>query len=293
MELRHIRYFLAVAEELHFRKAAETLHISQPPLSQQIRQLEEELKIALFVRNKRGVALTPAGKRLLPYARRILAAVDAAVLTTRQGAPNLVKIGFVSSAAMLLSPMMHRFRELHPEVDLRMVEASTSRQGDMLRAGELDVGLLRAPWASPGFISEVVARDRLAIILANDHPLADNPRLKLADLVNERFVFFPRELGPGYFDTVMAACNRAGLAPELDQIAGSTLTIINLVAAGQGFSLVPSQLAATSKGVTARIPKDLDAETLLVTAYSEDKKDTVLTRSLVKVIKACAPPSRG
>src|SRR5258706_7864457 len=108
MELRHIKYFLAVAEELHFRKAAEALHISQPPLSQQIRQLEEELKIALFVRNKRGVSLTPAGKRLLPHARRILAAVDAAILVTRQGAPNLVKIGFVSSAAMLLSPVMHR-----------------------------------------------------------------------------------------------------------------------------------------------------------------------------------------
>ncbi|QEX17289.1 LysR family transcriptional regulator [Hypericibacter terrae] len=293
MELRHIKYFLAVAEELHFRKAAETLHISQPPLSQQIRQLEEELKVPLFVRNKRGVSLTPAGKRFLPYAQRILAAVDSAILVTRQGVPDRVKFGFVSSAAMLLSPVMHRFREAHPSVDLRMVEASTSRQGDMLRAGELDVGLLRAPWASPGFISEIVARDKLAIILANDHPRANDPKLKLADLVHERFVFFPRELGPGYFDSVMAACNRAGLAPELDQIAGSTLTIINLVAAGQGFSLVPSQLAAISKGVTARIPKDLDGDTLLVAAYAQDKKDAELTRSLVKIIRACAPPSRG
>ncbi|HWA44984.1 MAG TPA: LysR substrate-binding domain-containing protein [Hypericibacter adhaerens] len=293
MELRHIKYFLAVAEELHFRKAAEALHISQPPLSQQIRQLEDELKVALFARNKRGVSLTPAGKRFLPHARRILAAVDSAVLVTRQGVPNLVKIGFVSSASMLLAPIMKRFRDGHPTVDLRLVEASTSRQGDMLRAGELDIGLLRAPWTSPGFVTETVARDKLAIILANDHPRAGDPKLKLADLADERFVFFPRELGPGYFDTVMAACNRAGLAPDLDQVAGSTLTIINLVAAGQGFSLVPLQLAAMSKGVTVHLPDDLEAETLLVAAYVEDKKDAELTRSLVTIFRTCAQPIIG
>jgi DNA-binding transcriptional LysR family regulator len=286
MELRHIKYFLAVAEELHFRRAAEILHISQPPLSQQIRQLEEELRVELFVRDRRRVSLTPAGKRFLPYARRVLAAVDSAVLVARQGEPNSLRIGFVSSSAMLLPSIIKKFRECNPSVDLHLVEASTSRQGDMLRTGELDIGLLRAPWASQGFISEVVSRDKLSIVLANDHPLANDPTLKLADLVNERFVFFPRELGPGFFDTVMAACNRAGFAPELDQVAGSTLTIVSLVAAGQGFSLVPSQLAATSKGVTSRITSDLDAETVLVAAYAADKKDSDLTKSLVEIVKA-------
>jgi DNA-binding transcriptional LysR family regulator len=286
MELRHIRYFVAVAQELHFRRAAETLRISQPPLSQQIRQLEHELKIAVFTRDRRGVSLTPAGKRFLPYARRILATVDSAVLAAREGTPNLLKLGFVSSAAMLLAPITRKFREFHPALDLRLVEASSSRQGDMLRSGELDIGLLRGPWASPGFVVEVVARDKLCIVFANDNPLADDPALRLADLVNERFVFFPRELGPGFFDTAMAACNKAGFTPQLDQVAGSTLTIVSLVAAGQGFSLVPSRLAATSNGVTSRIPSDLDAETLLVAAYPVARRDSELTRSLIDIMKA-------
>lgn len=285
MELRHIRYFIAVAEELHFRKAAELLHISQPPLSQQIRQLEEYLKVPLFNRDRRGVSLTVAGKRFLPYARRIVAAVQSGVTVAREGTPNSLKIGFVSSASMLLVPIMRKFREIHPDVDLRISEASTSRQSEMLTTGELDVGLLRAPWARPGFMSDVVARDKLCLVLANDHPLADKPGLKLADLVNERFVFFHRELGPGFFDTAIAACNRAGLSPQLDQVAGSTLTIVSLVAAGQGFSLVPSILAATSNGVTARTPEDLDAETLLVAAYQTEKRDNAIIRSLVDIIK--------
>lgn len=285
MELRHIRYFIAVAEDLHFRKAAERLGISQPPLSQQIRQLEEYLKVPLFTRDRRGVSLTPAGKRFLPYARRIIAAVHSGVTIAREGAPNSLKIGFVSSASMLLVPIMRKFRETHPDVELTIVEASTSKQSEMLTTGELDVGLLRAPWARAGFISEVVAHDKLCLILANDHPLADKPGLKLADLVNERFVFFHRELGPGFFDTAIAACNRAGFSPHLDQVAGSTLTIVSLVAAGQGFSLVPSLLAATSNGVTVRPTSDLDADTQLIAAYQVEKKDSTIIRSLVEIIK--------
>ena len=288
MELRQLKYFIAVAEELHFRNAAQRLNISQPPLSRQIRRLEEDIKVHLFVRNKRGVSLTPAGKRFLPYAKNILKSIDLAAEVARQGNPKAVTLGFVSSASMLLPPVLRRVRETHPTIELKMIEAGSQRQKDMIRAGELDIALVRGPWSCPGVISEAVQDDDLSIILANDHPRATDSTLKLADLAAEPFVFFPRELGPGFFDTVMSACNQAGFAPELTQVAGSTLTIIALVAAGQGYSLMPTRLATSSRGVTVRRPQDLTAQTQLSIAYPEGRESWELTASIVHAFKDLA-----
>lgn len=282
-----------MAEELHFRKAAEGLHISQPPLSQQIRQLEEYLGVPLFERDRRRVALTQAGTRFLPHARRILAAVQQGLSAARETAPDVLRVGFVSSATMFLVPMMRRFREAHPGVELRVVEASTSKQSDMLATGDIDIGLVRGPWSRYGYSADVIARDRVGLVIANDAPLASKPDLRLADFAHQRFVFFNRELGPGFFDTVIAACNAAGFSPQLDQVAGSLLTVISLVAAGQGYSLVPDSLARQSNGVTVRIPPDLGAETELLVAYPTTKKDDAVVRSLIDIVRDVGSSSQA
>lgn len=285
MELRHIRYFVAVAEELHFRRAAERLNVSQPPLSQQIRQLEEELGVALFHRNRRNVSLTPAGRRFLPRARRILSEVDTAILLTKRGSAQAFTVGFVSSATSLMAPILRNFRSAHPEIDLRLVEGSTSQQGDMLRTGEIDVGFLRPPVPGRGINTEILMREKLALILANDHPLAGRSELKLADMARERFVLFPRPLGPGLFDSIIVACRKAGFSPEIDQIGESMLTILGLVAAGQGVSLVPASLSREASGVVFHQPSDLEEETVLAAAYSIERLGSPFIRTFIDAVR--------
>ncbi len=285
MELRHIRYFVAVAEELHFRRAAERLNVSQPPLSQQIRQLEEELGVALFVRNRRGVSLTPAGRRFLPRARRILSDVDIALLLTKRDSAQTFTVGFVSSATSLMAPILRNFRGAHPEIDLRLVEGSTSQQGDMLRSGEINVGFLRPPVPGRGINIEILVQERLALILANDHPLAGRPQLKLADMARERFVLFPRPLGPGLFDSIIVACRKAGFSPEIDQIGDSMLTILGLVAAGQGVSLVPASLKRDASGVVFHQPNDLEETTALAAAYSVERLGSPFIRTFIDSVR--------
>lgn len=285
MDLRHIRYFVAVAEELHFRRAAERLNVSQPPLSQQIRGLEEELGVALFHRSRRAVSLTPAGRRFLPRARRILSEIDAAILLTRHGSAQAFAVGFVSSATSLMAPVLRHLRTIHPGIDLHLVEGSTSQQADMLRTGEIDVGFLRPPVPGRDINTEIVMRERLALILANDHPLAGQASLKLADMARERFVLFPRALGPGLFDSIIVACRKVGFSPEIDQMGQSMLTILGLVAAGQGVSLVPASLAREASGVVFHQPADLDEMTALAAAYSVERLGNPFIRTFIEATR--------
>jgi DNA-binding transcriptional LysR family regulator len=291
MNLRQIKYFVAVSEELHFRNAARRLNISQPPLTRQIKDLEEDLGVALFVRGKHGVSPTPAGRRLLPHAQRILKSVETASRAARWGESNSITIGFVSSASVLVPSISRQIRACNPEIDLQLIEEGSARQHDMLRVGELDIALVRGPWANTGYISEEVSRDKLALIVPNDHPRAGDLDLKLADLASESFVFFPRELGPGFFDTAINACYAAGFSPVMNQVAGSTLTMIALVASGQGFSLVPSSLAVMARGVTVLYPSDLNSTTQLLAAYPEECKRSEPTASVIKVLKGFSDDS--
>jgi DNA-binding transcriptional LysR family regulator len=249
MELRHLRYFVAVAEELHFRRAAERLHISQPPLSAQIRGLEEELGVELLVRNRRRVELTAAGRALLSAARAILDSVDEAVDLTRRvgrGEVGELSLAFVGSAMYGRLPgFLRAFREAHPGVELVLRELPTSDQLEQLRSGHIDVGVIRPPVHAQDLLVEEVAHERIVVALPEGHRLAARATLRPTDLAGERFVMLGRRQSPGLHESlaaVMAEVRDVGSAGEIQEV-DQIHSVIGLVAAGFGISLVGESVA--------------------------------------------------
>lgn len=246
MELRHLRYFVAVAEELHFGRAAARLNIAQPPLSQQIRRLEEMLQVPLFRRTRRRVELTDAGRAFLEGAREALRQVEAAVHRARRadaGEIGHLALGFVGSAAVSVLPdLVRRLRSRFPGVKLALVEQTTAQQVEALLAGRLQAGLVRPPLVARGLEVRTVAREPLVVALPAGHPLAAGRDVPLPSLAGEPFVLFPREQGPGLHDLVLAACAEAGFSPAVVQEATQMQTIVGLVAAGLGVALVPGSV---------------------------------------------------
>lgn len=249
MELRHLRYFRAVAEELHFGRAAERLHIAQPPLSQQIRQLERELQVTLLTRTTRSVELTPAGRAYLLRAVAILDDVDDAGEQARRisdGLEGRLVIGCVGSATYSLLPRLVRtLRETLPGVEVSVRgEMLAPAQLLALQAGEIDLALLRPPVRQPGVATEVIRRDRLLAALPADHPLAAREELSVADLRDEEFVAHAGHGRSVMSSILAAACADAGFVPNVRHEVTETSTLVTLVAAGLGVAIVPAPTAA-------------------------------------------------
>lgn len=246
MELRHLRYFIAVAEELNFTRAAEKLHIAQPPLSQQIQHLEAELGFQLFHRTKRTVHLTAAGQVFFEEARKILQQVDRAIQLGRQtsrGELGQLTIGFVSSAAHNVVPaILQTFRTRYPAVKLELHELTTNEQLQRLRFGQIDIGFVRPPVEEEGINSEIVFREPLIVALPETHPLADRAHLELRELSTEPFILFPRSQAPGLYDAIVSLCQQAGFSPIAAQEAIQMQTIVSLVAAEMGVAIVPASM---------------------------------------------------
>jgi DNA-binding transcriptional LysR family regulator len=246
IELRHLRYFMAVAEELHFGRAAEKLHMAQPPLSQQIRQLENELGFQLFYRTKRSVALTEAGQVFLGDCQRLFRQLEQAIQTGRQvsrGELGQLVIGFVSSAAYNVLPeILRSFRLAVPDVRLELHELTTDQQMQWLQEGRMDVGFVRPPVDETHFTLLTVIQEPLAVALPETHPLADQAAVALASLANEPFVLFPRPLAPGLYDQIISLCHQGGFSPLVVQEAIQMQTIVSLVAAEMGIAIVPVSL---------------------------------------------------
>lgn len=242
IDLRLLRQFVAVAEELHFRRAAERLHMAQPPLSAAIRRLEEEIGTPLLVRSSRHVALTTAGSVLLEEARRVLATLETGIARTRLAASGRVgtlDLTFLSNCA-ILPAVLRAYRFACPEVDLRLFEASTADQVDRLLDGSADVGLLRPPGTpTPELVYERVLRQKLRLALPADHRLADADVVALEELAEADFVATPRAKGVGFHDGVLDICRRAGFSPRIVQRARQMHTVKALVASGIGVALVP------------------------------------------------------
>lgn len=244
MELRLLRYFVAVAEELHFGRAAARLGIAQPPLSQQIRRLEDELGVLLLRRTQRHVELTDAGEVFLAEARDILGRVERAVELAQRaqnGEIGSLRIGFAGSASYHAMPVLVRaYRERYPQVDVSLREMTTLDQIDALHEGRIHAGFLRLPVPDALLDFVVTRRERFIVALPESHPLAALERVPIARLAGEPFVLQPRHQGWGYYDTIIAACHAQGFSPLIRQEALELHTIVGLVAARLGVSLVPA-----------------------------------------------------
>ncbi|WP_375479323.1 LysR family transcriptional regulator [uncultured Jatrophihabitans sp.] len=247
MELRRIHYFIAVAEECHFGRAAARLQMAQPPLSQQIKHLEAEMGVTLFTRSTRKVELTPAGERFLDRARQIVLSVDEAVdeaVRVADGMVGTLAIGFTGSATYDLLPSLARvLRAELPGIELDLKgEMLTPDQVSALLDGTLDLAFLRPPVRSADIDVRVLRREPLIAVLPEAHPLAGRAKVKLADLRDEPFITYPSHHRSVVYESVIDACQRSGFAPSLVHEVGETSTLVSFVAAGLGVALVPASV---------------------------------------------------
>jgi DNA-binding transcriptional LysR family regulator len=284
MELRHLRYFLAVAEELHFTRAAERLGIAQPPLSQQIKLLEEELGVPLFLRTSRDVALTAAGEAFLPHAKAALREAERAALAVRRvacGEQGTIHIGFTSSASFnpLVPAIISRFRDANPDVEINLVEETTSALLTHLANTSLDIAFMRATLIERRTLTTLALPDEpLWIALPARHPLAARTELSLVELANTPFILYPRRNGNLLYDTIISACRSVGFSPNVVQEAPQMTSMVNFVAAGVGVALVPRSMCQLhAEGVSyARISPPSPSAMLWLTHQRTDNLSSVV-----------------
>jgi DNA-binding transcriptional LysR family regulator len=255
-ELRHLRYFVVVAEELNFSRAATRLHMAQPPLSVAIRQLEQELGTDLFVRTSREVRLTDAGRALLDGARRTLAEADRAVEGARRagtGELGQLRLGFSWSARFETLPALGQaFQASHPDVELLSQEMWNAQMIGELLAGKIDVAISLCPELESGIDSDAIRSERVVAVLAASHPLAARETVAVADLADESFMFFPRQLAPRLYDALTGVCRGAGFEPKLLTGSFHTSWDMNLLADTLVVDLVPESVTtALPDGITA------------------------------------------
>jgi len=244
MELRHLRYFVAVADALSFRKAAEILHISQPPLSQQIMNLEHELGVELFLREKKRIRLTPQGALFLDRAKAILAKAAEAALEARaaaKGETGTLSIHFVSSAsAGILQERMTKFKKAYPHVLITLAQSMATQIFRDLLEERIDIAFARTPVAAPKGIEHVtILREDYIVALPAHHPLARKKSISPRDLQHEKLIMYPRSGGPEVFDDVISIFRDGGISPTVAQEAPDQFTTAGLVASGMGYSIVP------------------------------------------------------
>jgi len=246
MELRHLRYFVAVARERHFRRAAENLGISQPPLSQQIRALENELGVQLLLRSGRRVELTSAGTVFLARAERLLEAAEHAVADARraqQGMLGKLAIGFIGSAAYSILPwILSTFRTRVPDVELELIQLGTAEQVRALGEGRLDVAMVRPPVGDARLTVQTIYSEKFVVALRASHRLAAQRKVAVRELASEDFILFPPQPGMMFFNMVHALCERSGFVPRVVQTATPMQTVIGLVSAGIGITIVPESV---------------------------------------------------
>ncbi len=246
MELRQLRYFVAIAEEGSFSRAAVRLHVSQPPLSTQIRSLEDELGAPLLARSNRGVSLTASGRVFYEEVRAILARLESArarALQADRGDVGMLSVGFVSIADYgILPPALKSFRAQFPLVEVQLHELTTDAQIRELRAARLDLGFGLAPVAEPDLEFTSILREALVLAAPSDHPAGAGDAIDLRSLSKASFIVPPRDIAPGLYDLTISRCRSAGFAPRIVQNARQMQTVIGLVSCGMGLALVPSSV---------------------------------------------------
>lgn len=296
MNLRQLRYFVAVAEELHFGRAAVRLHISQPPLSQQIHNLEDFLGVTLFKREKKRIELTFAGQVFLDSARQLLEQSQWAIQTVRRAAKGEVGtlvIGYASSIPFtgLVGRVVREFRRQRPDVELRIKEMRGVDQIKALVERDIDIGFVREPLlqAHPLLESRCLYRETFVLALPTDHPLNHTPSVRLADLNNESFVLYPRNCGTVLYDQVIHICHEAGFFPNVIQETPQFASVLDLVSAGLGLSIVPASTAHVSlPNVSFRPITDTMEQTAVSMVYRREENSAALA-ALLALAQQAAP----
>jgi len=292
MELRHLRYFIALAEELHFGRAAKRLHVAQPPLSRQIQDLEAYLRVRLFNRNRRKVELTEAGQTFLDRARLVIADVDRAVSEARRadrGEFGQLEIGHSPSADLSILPtLISAVREQLPDVSLVLRHLSGPTLHEALRMSRIRVALLRLPFASNEFEVIPMLAEHLVAALPATHHLANIPQISIKDLAREPIVLFPPAMSPLYFQMIAEFCAReGGFGLHVAQESDTIQTTLGLVAAGFGVSLQPESIRNLARsGVVVRPILESPACVVTGLAYRKDDKSELLRRFL-EIAQAC------
>jgi len=297
IELRHLRYFVAVAEELHFGRAAARLHMSQPPLSQQIRSLESELGLSLLRRTNRRVELTEAGQVFLEGARKTLETANQVVRETRNvhdGETAELILGFIDSSIYGYMPaLLREFRQQHPSVRVIIRALTSAEQVEKLERGEIQVGILRPLRVSSRLVVEELGREQLVVALPKGHRLAAHKELQVADLKDEPLVFFRRDFAPAVYDQFIGLFHREGQTPNIVQEAGEQHTMIGLVAAGLGYSITAEGMSKWgTEGVVYRPLAHASAWVPMSIAWRRaDRSEPV--RWFVETARAYGPSSLG
>lgn len=294
MELRHLRYFIVVAEELNFTRAAERLHIAQPPLSQQIQALEAELKVQLFERKKRPLQLTAAGQVLLTEARLVFATVERAIISTKRasrGEIGRLVVGANSSIANSVLPDILRiFRSRFGDVELVLRELTSKQQVLELRSRQIDVGFDRLPNENendPDLSFLPILQESLVIALPEQHPLAAQSQIPLYALADEPFVLPPPDLVPSY-SQIITLCQQVGFTPKVVQQATWMITVLSLVAGGVGVALLPANAQnLVRKGVVYREIQGENLTRQLAVIWRRDDSSVIL-REFIAVTKDIA-----
>ncbi len=293
VELRHLRYFLAVADELHFGRAAERVRVAQPAISQQIQRLERSIGTRLFERNRREVRLTAAGAGLRPYAQRAIDDVEGGIRAARRAAAGEIghlTVGFLEAAASTIVPQaVRKFQAAYPDVELTLRELGVGAQVDGLESGRLDVGLLRPPFEGAGLVFEKLVEEELVAAVPSGHPLAARDSLVARTIAGEPLVLLAREVVPGLYDQVLALSQEADGAGRIAQEATSIQAVLGLVAADLGIAVLPASVRSLSRtgvefvAIRSRhrsplyIARRRDDESLLVARFTAAAREAART----------------
>jgi DNA-binding transcriptional LysR family regulator len=287
LELRHLKYFVAVADELHFGRAAERLGISQPPLSQQIHALEQRLGAKLFERKGRGIVLSSAGSALLPRARGLLTQAERAaesVARSQRGELGELHLGLMSSGpfTVVIPRVLARFRERLPDVRLFIHELPSAHQIEALEQGIIDVGVIRPEALPVGIKAIELFKDSLTVVMHSSNPLASTPGpIDIRELAQEDFIFYQRHLGMRLYDEVIALCTKSGFSPRILYEVRELPTIIGLISGGFGVAVLPGSVQRMMmQNVVYRPVANMEAATAVWAIYRDDASDPMVSAFL-------------
>ncbi|MDP2791668.1 MAG: LysR substrate-binding domain-containing protein [Rectinemataceae bacterium] len=292
MELRYLRYFIAIAEELSFSRAAERLNMSQPPLSQQIQRMEEEIGVQLLYRTKRTVRLTEAGQAFLEKAYQAVARVEDAINAAQRagrGETGSITIGFVPSASFDFLPIViQAFRERFPDVELELRDMTTSEQIDAFNQGKIDIGFVRPPFQNDTLTRHVVIREPFIVVLPEEHALAHYEKIPVSALAGESFIMASHALAPGLSQQTFGICSREGFSPNITQEVGQLAVIISFVAAKLGIAIQPQSIAMLQhRGVVYRPLENVPDQAEVLAVWKPESISTVL-RNFIETVCATA-----